>query len=70
LSESLPDKCSWTGVVTAGAGMYLLQQLTTLVSEDALHEYISSPTLVELVVDEDERFCSAGDVSSLYLVGG
>jgi hypothetical protein len=25
LSESFPDKCSRTGVVTTGAGMYFLQ---------------------------------------------
>jgi hypothetical protein len=54
LSEGLSDKCSWTGVVTAGAGMYLFQQLTTLIPEDAPHEYASSPALVEFVVDEDE----------------
>jgi hypothetical protein len=70
LSESLPGKCSQTGVVTAGAGMYLLQQLAALISEDALHEYAGCPTLVELTVDEDESFCSTGDVSSLHLVGG
>jgi hypothetical protein len=46
LSEGLPDKCSRTGVVTAGAGMYLLQQLTTLIPEDAPHEYVSCSTLV------------------------
>jgi hypothetical protein len=57
-------------MVTAGAGMYLLQQLAALVSEDAPHEYPGSPTLVELAIDEDERFCSAGDASSLRLVGG
>jgi hypothetical protein len=70
LSESLPDKCSWTGVVTAGADMYLLQQLTALISEDASHEYAGCPTLVELAVDEYESFCSAGDMWSLRLVGG
>jgi hypothetical protein len=37
LSESLLDKCSRTDVVTAGASIYLLQQLTALISEDALH---------------------------------
>jgi hypothetical protein len=57
-------------MVTAGVGMYLLQQLAALVSEDAPHEYADSTTLVELAVDEDERFCSAGDASSLRLVGG
>jgi hypothetical protein len=49
--------------------MYLLQQLAALNSEDALHEYASCPTLVELAVDEYESFCSAGDASSLCLVG-
>jgi hypothetical protein len=57
-------------VVTAGAGIYHLQQLVALISEDAPHEYVGSPTLVEFVVDEDERFSSAGDASSLHLVGG
>jgi hypothetical protein len=57
-------------VVTAGADMYLLQQLATLVSEDASHEYVGCPTLVELPVDEDECFCPAGDAPSLRLVGG
>jgi hypothetical protein len=33
LSESLPDKFSRTGVVTIGVDMYLLQQLTALISE-------------------------------------
>jgi hypothetical protein len=57
-------------VVTAGAGMYLLQQLAALIPEDALHEYAGSPTLVEFTIDEDERFCSTGDTSSFRLVGG
>jgi hypothetical protein len=57
-------------MVTTGAGMYFLQQLAALISEDAPHEYADSPTLVELAVDEDERVCSAGDASSLHLVGG
>jgi hypothetical protein len=50
--------------------MYLLQQLATLISKDAPHEYAGSPTLVELTVDEDGHFCSVGDASSLHLVGG
>jgi hypothetical protein len=70
LSEGLSDKCSRTGVVTAGADMYLLQQLAALIYEDAPHEYTGCPTLVKLAVNEDERFCSAGDALSLHLVGG
>jgi hypothetical protein len=69
-SESLLDKCSRTGVVTTGVDMYLLQQLAALISEDAPHEYVGCPTLVELTVNEDKCFCSAGDASSLCLVGG
>jgi hypothetical protein len=46
-------------VVTAGAGMYFLQQLTALIPEDAPHEYAVSAALVELAVDEDESFRSA-----------
>jgi hypothetical protein len=57
-------------MVTAGASMYLLQQLAALIPEDASHEYVRCPTLVEFTVDEDERFCSTGDASSLRLVGG
>jgi hypothetical protein len=69
LSESLPDKCSWIGVVAIGAGMYLLQQLTALFFEDAPHEYAGSPALVELAVDEDRSFCSVGDALGFRLVG-
>jgi hypothetical protein len=36
LSESLSDKCSQTGVVATGTGMYLLQQLAALVSGNVL----------------------------------
>jgi hypothetical protein len=50
--------------------MYLLQQLAALIPKDAPHEYVGCPTLVELAIDEDERFCSAGDALSLRLVGG
>jgi hypothetical protein len=57
-------------VVTAGAGMYLLQHLAALIPEDASHEYAGSPALVEFTIDEDKCFCSAGDVSCLRLVGG
>jgi hypothetical protein len=69
LSKSFPDKCSRTGMVTAGAGMYFLQQLAALIPEDAPHEYACRPTLVELTVDEDESFCSAGDAPGFCLVG-
>jgi hypothetical protein len=70
LSESLPDKGPWACVMAAGAGVYLLQQLTALVSKDAPHEYASYSPLVELTLDKDERLRSARDVSSLHLVGG
>jgi hypothetical protein len=70
LSESFSDKCSQIGVVTAGAGMYLLQQFTALIPEDAPHEYTGSPAFVEFAVDEDECFCSAGDASGLRPFGG
>jgi hypothetical protein len=43
-------------MVTTGAGKYFLQQLAALISEDAPHEYVDSPTLVELAVYEDESF--------------
>jgi hypothetical protein len=42
----------------------------TLVSGNAPHENVGGPTLVKFVIDEDERICSAGDASSLCLVGG
>jgi hypothetical protein len=48
-------------MMTVGVGMYFLQQLATLIPEDASHEYASSPTFVELTIDEEESFCSAGD---------
>jgi hypothetical protein len=48
--------------------MYLLQQLAALIPEDAPHEYAGSP-LVKFAVDEDERFCSVSDATSLSLVG-
>jgi hypothetical protein len=41
-----------------------------LIPEDATHEYAYCSTLVELTVDEGECFSSAGDASSLDLVGG
>jgi hypothetical protein len=64
LSESLPDKCPRTGVVTAGASMYLLQQLVALIPKDAPHEYVGHPMFVEFDVDEDvagirnQAFCT------------
>jgi hypothetical protein len=57
-------------MVTAGTGAYLSQQLTAFIPEDAPHEYVGCPTLVEFAIDEDECFCSAGDAPSLPLVGG
>jgi hypothetical protein len=41
-------------MVTAGAGMYLLQQLTALIPEDAPHEYADCPMPVQFTVNEDE----------------
>jgi hypothetical protein len=70
LSKSFPDKCSRTGVVTTGAGMYLSQQLAAFIPEDAPHECVGSPALVELVVDQDESFRSADDSLSFRLVRG
>jgi hypothetical protein len=69
LSKSFPDKCSRTGEVTTSVGMYFLQQLTTLIAEDAPHEYTSSPVLVEFTVDENESFCSVDDSPGFHLVG-
>jgi hypothetical protein len=40
-----------------------------LISEDAPHEYAGSPTLVELIIDEDKSFGSAGDAPGFHLVG-
>jgi hypothetical protein len=56
-------------MVTVGVGMYFLQQITTLIPKDALHEYAGSLTLVELAVVEDETFRSAGDAPGFRLVG-
>jgi hypothetical protein len=70
LSEGFSDKCSRTGVVTAGADMYFLQQLTALIPEDAPHEYVGCPMLVEFAVDEDESYRSAGDAPGFCLVEG
>jgi hypothetical protein len=41
-----------------------------LVSEDAPHEYACDSPLVELALDEGERFCSPRNVSGLCLVEG
>jgi hypothetical protein len=57
-------------MVTACADMYLLQQLATLIPEDAPHEYAGSSTFVEFTVNEDECFRSAGDAPGLRLVEG
>jgi hypothetical protein len=70
LSESFPDQGSRTGVVTASVGMCFLQQLTALIPEDAPHEYVGSPALVEFSVDENESFCSSSDSPGFRLVGG
>jgi hypothetical protein len=70
LLESFSDKCSRTGVVTVGAGMYFLQLLAALIPEDASHEYVGCPALVEFAIDEDESFSSASDASGFRLVGG
>jgi hypothetical protein len=68
--ESLSDKGSRTGVVTASADMYFLQQRVALIPEDAPHEYVGSSTLVEFAVDEDRSLRSAGNALGLRLVGG
>jgi hypothetical protein len=60
LSESFPDKGSWSGMVTTGAGVYLSQQLAALIPRDTSHEYAGGPALVKLAVDEDKCFGSAG----------
>jgi hypothetical protein len=41
-----------------------------LIPEDASHEYVGRPALVEFTVDKDESFRSAGDVPGFRLVGG
>jgi hypothetical protein len=56
-------------MVTAGTGVYFLQQLMALISGDTPHEYAGGPALVELAVDEDRSFRSAGDAPGFYLVG-
>jgi hypothetical protein len=69
LSESFSDKGSRPGMMTAGTGMYFLQQLAALISGVTPHEYVGGPALVELAIDEDESFCSAGDAPAFCLVG-
>jgi hypothetical protein len=56
-------------MVTAGTSVYLLQQLLTLISGNAPHEYVSRPALIELAVDDDESFPTAGNASGFFLVG-
>jgi hypothetical protein len=56
-------------MVTAGTGVYLLQQLVALISGNAPHEYAGRPALVEFAVDEDESFRLAGDAPGFCLVG-
>jgi hypothetical protein len=56
-------------MVTTGSGVYLLQQLAALIPGDTPHEYVGGPALVELAVDEDKCFGSAGNASGFYLVG-
>jgi hypothetical protein len=56
-------------MVTTGTGMYLSQQLVALIFGDTSHEYVGGPALVELAVDEDKCFGSAGDAPGFCLVG-
>jgi hypothetical protein len=56
-------------MVTTGTGMYLLQQLATLITGDTPHEYVGGPALVELAVDENKCFGPAGDAPGFCLVG-
>jgi hypothetical protein len=69
LSESFSDKGSRPGMMTAGTGVYLLQQLAALISGNAPHEYVGRPALVELAVDDDESFREARDAQGFCLVG-
>jgi hypothetical protein len=41
--------------MTTRAGMDLSRQLSTLIPEDAPHEYVGCSPLVELALDQDER---------------
>jgi hypothetical protein len=56
-------------MVTTGTSVYLLQQLAALISGDTPHEYAGDPALVELAIDEDKCFGSAGDAPGFCLVG-
>jgi hypothetical protein len=40
-----------------------------LIFGDTSHEYVGGPALVELAVDEDKCFGSAGDAPGFCLVG-
>jgi hypothetical protein len=55
-------------MVTAGTGVYLLEQLAALIFGNAPHEYAGRPALVEFAVDEDKSFRSAGDAPGFCLV--
>jgi hypothetical protein len=70
LSEGLFDECSWSGMVTTGASVYFLQQLTALISGDTPHEYVGRPALVELAVDKDEGFGPSSATPGFRLVRG
>jgi hypothetical protein len=56
-------------MVTTGISLYLLQQLTALISGDTPHEYAGGPALVELAVNKDKCFGSLGDAPGFRLVG-
>jgi hypothetical protein len=56
-------------MMTTSVGIYFLQHIVALIPEDAPHDYTGSPTLVELAVEEDESFRSAGDAPGFRLVG-
>jgi hypothetical protein len=40
-----------------------------LITEDTPHEYVGGPALVELAIDENKCFGSAGDAPGFCLVG-
>jgi hypothetical protein len=69
LLESFSDKRSRPGMVAAGTSVYLLQHLVALTSRNAPHEYVGRPALVELAVDDDESFHTAGDAPGFCLFG-
>jgi hypothetical protein len=56
-------------MMATGTGVYFLQQLAALIPGDTPHEYAGHPTLVELAVNEDKCFGSAGNAPGLGLVG-